>query len=208
MWFAILIAALTSYLLGNLNGSVCISALMKDDVRNHGSGNAGLTNFFRSYGFAGTGLVLLVDMIKTALGCLSAGLMLKAYGYFYEGLMLGAVAVSLGHDYPILLGFKGGKGILCGFTVALVLDWRIALFILAVFVIVFAVTRYVSLGSVLASAGFAVGFAVLHYDNVYILVGGVFLGLLALWMHRSNILRLVKGQETKTHLIPRDLNKQ
>ena len=65
MWFAILIAALTSYLLGNLNGSVCISALMKDDVRNHGSGNAGLTNFFRSYGFAGTGLVLLVDMIKT-----------------------------------------------------------------------------------------------------------------------------------------------
>ena len=208
MWFAILIAALTSYLLGNLNGSVCISALMKDDVRNHGSGNAGLTNFFRSYGFAGTGLVLLVDMIKTALGCLSAGLMLKAYGYFYEGLMLGAVAVSLGHDYPILLGFKGGKGILCGFTVALVLDWRIALFILAVFVIVFAVTRYVSLGSVLASAGFAVGFAVLHYDNVYILAGGVFLGLLALWMHRSNILRLVKGQETKTHLIHRDLNKQ
>ena len=87
-------------------------------------------------------------------------------------------------------------------------DWRIALFILAVFVIVFAVTRYVSLGSVLASAGFAVGFAVLHYDNVYILVGGVFLGLLALWMHRSNIVRLVKGQETKTHLIHRDLNKQ
>ena len=208
MWFAILIAALTSYLLGNLNGSVCISALMKDDVRNHGSGNAGLTNFFRSYGFAGTGLVLLVDMIKTALGCLSAGLMLKAHGCFYEGLMLGAVAVSLGHDFPILLGFKGGKGILCGFTVALVLDWRVALIILAVFVIVFAITRYVSLGSVLASAGFAVGFAVLHYDNVYILVGGVFLGLLALWMHRSNILRLVKGQETKTHLIHRDLNKQ
>ena len=63
MWFAILIAALSSYLLGNLNGSVCISALMEDDVRKHGSGNAGLTNFFRNYGFAGTGLVLLVDMI-------------------------------------------------------------------------------------------------------------------------------------------------
>ena len=208
MWFAILIAALSSYLLGNLNGSVCISALMEDDVRKHGSGNAGLTNFFRNYGFAGTGLVLLVDMIKTVLGCLSASLMLERFGYGYEGLMLGAVAVSLGHDFPILLGFKGGKGILCGFTVALVLDWRVALIILAVFVIVFAITRYVSLGSVLASAGFAVGFAVLHYDNVYILVGGVFLGLLALWMHRSNIVRLVKGQETKTHLIHRDLNKQ
>ena len=208
MWFAILIAALTSYLLGNLNGSVCISALMKDDVRNHGSGNAGLTNFFRSYGFAGTGLVLLVDMIKTALGCLSAGLMLKVYGCFYEGLMLGAVAVSLGHDFPILLGFKGGKGILCGFTVALVLDWRVALIILAVFIIAFAITRYVSLGSLLGSIGFGVGFVVLHFGNWVIMAGGAFLGLLAIFMHRKNILRLLQGKETKTHLIHRDLNKQ
>ena len=208
MWFAILIAALTAYLLGNLNGSVCISSLMQDDVRKHGSGNAGLTNFFRSYGFAGTGLVLLVDMIKTALGCLSAGLMLKAHGYFYEGLMLGAVAVSLGHDFPILLGFKGGKGILCGLTVALVLDWRIALIILGVFVISFAITRYVSLGSVLASVAFAVSFALLHFGDWVIMAGGVFLGLLALFMHRSNIVRLFMGKETKTHLIHRDLNKQ
>ena len=208
MWFAILIAALSSYLLGNLNGSVCISALMEDDVRKHGSGNAGLTNFFRNYGFAGTGLVLLVDMIKTALGCLSASLMLERFGYGYEGLMLGAVAVSLGHDFPILLGFRGGKGILCGFTVALVLDWRVALIILAVFVITFAVTRYVSLGSVLAAVGFCVGFVVFHFGKWLIVAGGVFLGLLAVWMHRKNILRLIQGKETKTHLIHRDLNKQ
>ena len=208
MWFAILIAALSSYLLGNLNGSVCISALMEDDVRKHGSGNAGLTNFFRNYGFAGTGLVLLVDMIKTVLGCLSASLMLERFGYGYEGMMLGAVAVSLGHDFPILLGFKGGKGILCGFTVALVLDWRVALIILAVFVITFAITRYVSLGSVLAAVGFGIGFVVFHFGNWVIVAGGVFLGLLAVWMHRSNILRLIQGKETKTHLIHRDLNKQ
>jgi glycerol-3-phosphate acyltransferase PlsY len=208
MWFAILIAALTSYLLGNLNGSVCISALMEDDVRKHGSGNAGLTNFFRNYGFAGTGLVLLVDMVKTALGCISASLMLERFGYGYEGLMLGAVAVSLGHDFPILLGFRGGKGILCGFTVALVLDWRVALIILAVFVITFAITRYVSLGSVLAAVGFGIGFAVLHSGNWVMVSGGIFLGLLALWMHRKNILRLIRGEETKTHLIHRDLNKQ
>lgn len=208
MWFAILIAVLTSYLLGNLNGSVCISALMEDDVRKHGSGNAGLTNFFRNYGFAGTGLVLLVDMIKTALGCFSASLMLSPYGYAYEGMMLGAVAVSLGHDFPILLGFKGGKGILCGFTVALVLDWRVALVVLAVFAITFAVTRYVSLGSILGAVAFGIGFAVFHVGNPSIVVGGIFLGLLALWMHRKNILRLLQGKETKTHLIHRDLNKQ
>ena len=208
MWFPILIAVLTSYLLGNLNGSVCISALMQDDVRKHGSGNAGLTNFFRSYGTAGTALVILTDMGKTALGCVSAGLILRPYGLWLEGLMLGAVAVSLGHDFPVLLGFRGGKGILCGFTVALVVDWRVALIILAVFVIAFAITRYVSLGSVLAAAAFGVGFGVLHYDNLYIMIGGIFLSLLALWMHRSNILRLIQGKETKTHLIHRDLNKQ
>ena len=207
MWFAILIAALTSYLLGNLNGSVCISALMQDDVRKHGSGNAGLTNFFRNYGFAGTGLVLLVDMIKTALGCISSSLMLAPYGYSYEGLMLGAVAVSLGHDFPILLGFKGGKGILCSFTVALILDWRVALIILGIFVIAFVITRYVSLGSILGAIGFSVLLALLNWGNVPIVAGSIFLGVLALWMHRKNILRLLQGKETKTHLIHRDLNK-
>ena len=209
MWYPIFIAAVAAYLLGNLNGSVCISALVADDdVRKHGSGNAGLTNFFRSYGGASTFLVILVDMGKAVIACLMAGLLLEPYGYYQEGLMLGAVAVSLGHDFPALLGFRGGKGILCGFSVALVLDWRIGLMILAVFVVAFAITRYVSLGSVLGALTFAVGFAVLHNDNLPVMLGGIFLGVLALWMHRSNIVRLVQGKESKVHLIHRDLNKK
>lgn len=208
MVYAIIICALTAYLLGNLNGSVCISALVAgDDVRKHGSGNAGLTNFFRSYGGASTFLVMLVDITKTALACLSGGLIMEHFGYGYEGMMLGAVAVSLGHDFPALLGFKGGKGILCGFTTALVLDWRIGLAVLVVFVIAFAVTRYVSLGSVLGAVVFALGFGLLHYDNLSIMIGGIFLGLLAIYMHRSNIVRLCKGTESKVHLIHRELNK-
>ena len=209
MVYALIIGALTAYLLGNLNGSVCISALVAgDDVRKHGSGNAGLTNFFRSYGGASTFLVMLVDVVKTALAALSCALILEPFGYGKEGLVLGAVAVSLGHDFPILLGFKGGKGILCGFTAAMILDWRIALAIFVVFVVAFAITRYVSLGSVLGAAVFAIGFAVLHNDNLYVMVGGIFLGLLAIYMHRSNIVRLCKGTESKVHLIHRDLNKQ
>ena len=209
MWYPILIGALTAYLLGNLNGSVCISTLVnKEDVRTHGSGNAGLTNFFRSYGSWSTLLVLAVDMTKTAIASLAAGLMLAPYGYYREGMMLGAVAVSLGHDFPALLGFKGGKGIVCGFTAAIVLDWRIALAILAVFVIAFAITRYVSLGSVLGAVTFGAGFAVLHHDNLYIMVGGLVLAALAIFMHRSNIARLIKGTESKVHLIHRDLNKK
>ena len=128
--------------------------------------------------------------------------------YGEEGAMLGAVAVSLGHDFPALLGFKGGKGIVCGLAVALVLDWRIALVILGVFVVVFAITRYVSLGSVLAALTFSAGFGVLHHDNIWIMVGGIFLGLLAVFMHRGNIVRLFKGTEKKVHLIHREKNKE
>ena len=209
MWYSVLIAALTAYLLGNLNGSVSISMLVADDdVRKHGSGNAGLTNFFRSYGSWSTLLVILVDMGKTAVACLMAGLLMAPYGLYQEGLMIGALAVSLGHDFPPLLGFRGGKGILCGFTIALVIDWRIALFILAIFAVAFAITRYVSLGSTLASAGFTLGFGVLHHDNLFVMIGGIFLGLLALWMHRSNIKRLLNGTESKVHLIHRDLNRK
>lgn len=208
MWYKILIAALTAYLLGNLNGSVCISALIADDdVRKHGSGNAGLTNFFRSYGSWSTLWVMAVDVAKTALSCLSAGLILEPFGYYQEGLMLGAVAVSLGHDFPVLLGCRGGKGVLCGLTAAVILDWRIALAITVVFVAAFWITRYVSLGSVLGAAVFVIGFALLHYHNTLIMIGGIFLGLLVIFMHRGNIARLIKGTESKVHLIHRDLNK-
>lgn len=208
MVWAVLVAALTAYLLGNLNGSVCISALFAhDDVRKHGSGNAGLTNFFRSYGSWSTLLVIVVDMLKTVAAGYTAGFALASFGYYREGLVLGTVMVSLGHDFPALLGFKGGKGILCGFTAALILDWRIALVMLGVFVIAFAITRYVSLGSVLGALTCSVGFGVVYYGDWIVMAGGVLIGLLAIYMHRSNIARLIKGTESKVHLIHRDLNK-
>ena len=208
MAWAVVVAALTAYLLGNLNGSVCISALVAgDDVRKHGSGNAGLTNFFRSYGGWSTFLVMAVDMLKTVAAAFGAGWMLASLGYYREGLVLGTVLVSLGHDFPALLGFKGGKGILCGFTAALILDWRIALVMLGVFVIAFAITRYVSLGSVLGALTCTVGFGVVYFGDWIVMAGGIFIGLLAIYMHRSNIARLIKGTESKVHLIHRDLNK-
>ena len=205
--FPVLIAALSAYLLGNLNGSVCISALFAhDDVRKHGSGNAGLTNFFRSYGGWSTLLVILVDVLKTALACYGAGLMLLPYGAYREGLMLGALGVSLGHDFPALLGFRGGKGILSGFAVALIMDWRIGLIIFAVFVITFAISRYVSLGSVLGALALSVCFVIFHHDNLFVMIGGILLGALAIFMHRTNLKRLFQGAEAKVHLIHKDEN--
>lgn len=208
MVWAVLVAALVAYLLGNLNGSVCVSALVAhDDVRKHGSGNAGLTNFFRSYGGWSTFLVIAVDMVKTVFATYGAAWILSSFGYYREGLVLGVVMVSVGHDFPVLLGFKGGKGILCGFTAALILDWRIALVMLAVFVIAFAITRYVSLGSVLGALTCCICFGVIHCGDWAMMLGGILIGLLAIYMHRSNIRRLIAGTESKVHLIHRDLNK-
>ena len=201
MLFPIVVIVVTCYLLGNLNGSVCISTLVAhDDVRNHGSGNAGLTNFIRNYGIKSGVLVMLIDVLKAACACFLGGLILKPFGYYQEGLMLGAISVSIGHDFPALLGFKGGKGILCGVTIAAVIDWRIAVIIFGAFAVVYAITQYVSLSSLVGSILFAVFFVVFHHDNLLLMLGGIVIGLLAVYMHRTNIVRLIKGTESKTNL--------
>lgn len=206
MWPQILITVLAGYLLGNLNGSVCVSALMHDDVRSHGSGNAGLTNFIRNYGAGRAFLVILIDAGKAIVACLAGGLLLAPYGCWLEGLTLGGLAVMLGHDYPALLGFRGGKGILSGLFVALVVDWRIALIILTVFAVVYLATKYVSLGSVLAAVAFGICFVIFHHDNLYVMLGGIAMSVLTIFMHRGNIVRLVKGNERKTNLFKKGTN--
>ena len=200
MWFSILIGMLVSYLLGNLNGAVCMSALHHDDVRSHGSGNAGLTNFIRNYGVGQAIYVILIDAGKAALACILTGLLLRPFGLYAEGTALGGLAVMLGHNFPALLGFKGGKGILSGLFIALVVDWRIALIILGVFLAAYLLTQYVSLGSVLAAVAFVVSFAALHTDNLTVMICGIVMGSLAVFMHRGNIVRLIKGEERKTNL--------
>ena len=201
MWYAALIAALTGYLLGNLNGAVCVSALVAhDDVRKHGSGNAGLTNFIRNYGAANGLFVVLIDGLKAVLACLAGGLILEPYGFGREGMALSGLAVMLGHVFPALLGFKGGKGILSGLFIALTIDWRVALLILLVFAAAYGLTQYVSLGSVLAAAAFGIGFVLFHHGQPIVMVCGIAMSTLAIYMHRDNIRRLLKGQERKTNL--------
>ena len=200
MWLSVLVAVLVGYMLGNLNGAVCISALMHDDVRSHGSGNAGLTNFIRNYGSGRALLVILIDAGKAALACVAGGLLLRTHSSFTDGAAIAGVAVMLGHDFPALLGFRGGKGILSGLFIALVVDWRIGLLILGVFAVVYLLTKYVSLGSVLAAAVFCASFAVLHNEDPVVMLCGIFMGGLTIYMHRGNIVRLLKGQERKTDL--------
>lgn len=199
----LLVTALACYFLGNHNGAICVSAMLHDDVREHGSGNAGLTNFIRNFGASRSVLVILIDVLKAVLACWLAGVIFTPYGYALEGKVLGGVCVMLGHDFPALMGFRGGKGILSGWFIAWMIDWRVGLLIAIVFFAAYFLTQYVSLGSVLAAATFAVGFAVFHHDNIPVLIGCCFMSALTLFQHRGNIVRLVKRQERKTNLFGR-----
>ena len=202
MILSVILAAVIAYLLGNLNGAVVISRLVAhEDVRTKGSGNAGLTNFTRNYGAATSVFVILIDVGKAVAACLIGGLLLKRFGHYTDGIALGGLFVILGHDFPALLGFKGGKGILSGVTVALMLDWRIGLFVFGIFLVAYLLTKYVSLGSVLSSGSYGFFYAWIHWGEGWFPIAvGLFLSCLIVWMHRSNIVRLVKGEERKTNL--------
>ena len=202
MAISCILAAVIAYLLGNLNGAVVISRLVAhEDVRTKGSGNAGLTNFTRNYGAATSIFVILIDVGKAVAACLIGGLLLKKYGYYTEGIALGGLFVILGHDFPALLGFKGGKGILSGVTVASMMDWHLGLLVFGIFLVAYLLTGYVSLGSILSSGSFGFFYAWFHPERLFPVIVGFFLSALIVWMHRGNIVRLVKGEERKTNLL-------
>ena len=196
----IIITVLVSYFLGNHNGAICVSHMLHDDVRDHGSGNAGLTNFIRNYGSSRALLVILIDVLKAVLACWLGAILFAPYGYALEGKVLAGVAVMVGHDFPALLGFRGGKGILSGWFIAWMIDWRVGLLIAIVFFGVYFPTHLVSLCSILSAAAFAVGFLVLYWGNPLVVAGTVFMGALTIFQHRANIVRLVKKQEKQVDL--------
>lgn len=199
MVFAIVLTVLLSYLLGNLNGAILLSRLlMKDDVRRHGSGNAGFTNFFRNYGKGTSLLVIVIDGAKTALSCLLGAFLLGNYGMRTEGMLLGGLCATLGHDFPALLGFRGGKGIVCGFLTALVTDWRVGLILLALFAVSYLTTKYVSLASLLCALGFGILFPLFYPGRIWVILPALSMALLAIVLHRENLKRLMKGEERKT----------
>lgn len=132
MVLRVVVIILASYFLGNLNGAILISRLLAhDDVRRHGSGNAGFTNFCRNYGSLSGLLVFAIDALKAVAACALGRVLLTPLGYGLEGAVLGALFVGIGHDFPATLGFHGGKGIVCGFASAMMLDWRVGLCALA-----------------------------------------------------------------------------
>ncbi len=199
MIWRIIACALMGYLFGTLNGAIVISKLTKhEDVREKGSGNAGLTNFLRSYGGWSTLLVVLIDLGKMVAACLLATLIYSEDTEIAK--MTAGVAVQIGHIFPIFFGLHGGKGILCSAALAFMMDWRIFAIAFSLFVVVFLLTKYVSLGSIVAAAAYGVLFVVFFSEKPWVWGMGLFMAALAIFMHRSNIIRLIRGEERKTHL--------
>lgn len=206
MGLPLLLVAAAAYLLGCSNGAVIVSKyILRDDVRTHGSGNAGLTNFYRTFGGPLTLVVILCDVLK-AVAAVWAGILMARYwdGGFWsqEAIVLvfakywAGLFCLLGHMFPCMFGFRGGKGILSGGTIALMLDPRIALVVWGGFLLLVFLTRWVSLGSCWAAASFpfATWFV---YQDLLLLVLAAVIGGLILWQHRTNIVRLVQGKENK-----------
>jgi glycerol-3-phosphate acyltransferase PlsY len=199
---SILLFVLTAaicYFLGCFNGAVIVSKyILKDDVRGHGSGNAGLTNFYRTFGGPLTLVVILCDVLKAVFAVLIGTALIghtgvggELFGKYFAGL-----CCILGHMFPCMFHFKGGKGILSGGVLAIMIDWRVALVVWGGFLILSALTRYVSLGSLWAGVTFPIA-TWFVFSNVVILALAAVIGVLIVWGHRANIGRLLHGTESK-----------
>ena len=197
---------LVSYLLGSINSGIIVSRIFySDDVRNHGSGNAGLTNMYRTYGKRAAALTLAGDMLKVFISLLFCAFF---FGFLYKsGLSyqpvcyLSAFFCQLGHIKPIFYKFKGGKGVLCAAAAILLLAPFVFLVLLLVFISLVSMTKYISVGSI-AIAFFLpftirANMSILGATDPIITGFCAIIGLTVIICHRSNIKRLQKGTESK-----------
>ena len=197
-----LVVAVVGYFCGCFNGAVIVSKyILRDDVRKHGSGNAGLTNFYRTFGGPLTLVVILTDVLK-AIVAVWVGILAAKYFVLDDALVIAlgkywaGTFCLIGHMFPCMFQFKGGKGILSGGTIAIMMDWRVALVVWGGFLVLAIITKWVSLGSCWAGLSFPfVSWFV--YQDVVILLLAIVCGVLILWKHRGNMKRILKGEESK-----------
>ncbi len=198
------LTAIIGYIMGSVNGSIIVSRfLFGSDVRRQGSGNAGLTNFYRTYGITGIVGVIAIDVLKGVLGTLIGGLLLNLAapaGFEAEftdvGRLVATFCVILGHVFPIFYGFKGGKGILTGVSCVFVVDYHAAIIALVIFAIVVVATHYVSLGSVLSTLSVPVTLLANGFSGICMILTIVSVALIVI-KHAENISRLIHHKEPK-----------
>ncbi len=212
----VIISIAVSYLLGSINSAILISnVIYRDDIRNHGSGNGGMTNMLRTFGMKAAGLTLLGDLLKTALSIFITGILLGFYYNFgisgYLGFCyMSALFAVLGHVFPIYYGFKGGKGVLVTAVSALILSPIPFLVLMLLFVAIVYFSKYVSLGSVSVAVLYPVllnGYFAIFGANP----GGIaqlsvtIIAIFIVWCHRENLKRISDRTERKISFKKKDV---
>ncbi|MBQ8525356.1 MAG: glycerol-3-phosphate 1-O-acyltransferase PlsY [Clostridia bacterium] len=199
----ILFASAIAYFLGSINTSIIVSKLMgKSDIRTQGSGNAGATNTLRVLGKGAALVVVIGDFLKGALAILVARFAFRFFEVSGNEMIpqyFAALSVIVGHIYPVFFGFRGGKGIMTSIATVFMLDWEIAVILLLIFITIFLATRYVSLGSCVSSVMYPVLVYMFHSHDTYFIATAAVCAVLAVYKHRSNIQRLIRGTESKTY---------
>lgn len=190
-----------AYLIGSINSSILISkAVTGKDIRKSGSGNAGATNMLRTMGKKYAIITLVIDILKGVVALLLAKLAISL-GAYDVSMYIAGVAVVVGHNFPVFFGFKGGKGVATSLGVVLLLDWKIGLITLVIALAIMAISKYVSLGSIMAAAVFiilqTVVMAVTYSFDITRFICVLILGGLLIIRHRANIVRLLNGTENK-----------
>ena len=183
---------IVGYLFGNIESAYLVGKVKKIDVRHKGSGNLGAANTFRILGTKAGLLVFLGDCIKAALAAL-AGLLIAGH----NGAVLGGFGAILGHNWPVFLSFKGGKGIAATFGMTVVLAPAIAGILAVVFLLVALISRVMSLGSMIGVCLLPVLVAIFMPGDSVFLIGSIVMAVMALIRHRENIIRLINKSENK-----------
>ena len=217
----ILATVVIGYLVGSVSFSIIFTRLFdKKDIRTMGSGNAGFTNVLRSVGKLPSILTFIFDFAKGLLAVYLGMLIFQASGAPFIvkqcGIYLAGVACILGHVFPLYFHFKGGKGVLTSAALILIIDWRIFLIVVGVFLIVFLISKIISLASISAAVSLPIGtFLVTYfadyrpnlsysfdkgYSLAYVVVTTAFsliLAALVVGKHHANIGRILRGEEKK-----------
>lgn len=197
MVIAALVCMIVPYLLGSINPAILISKIFyHEDIRNFGSGNAGTTNMLRTYGKGAAAATFLTDLAKAALAFFFGG-----FVWGVPGSALAGFFVIFGHMFPIYYKFKGGKGVACLTVIVLLTDPLTFLALLAMYVIIVAGTKYISLASVMCAFMYPIllrAFSTFNSENQgWPMIMAIFSTIAVVFMHRENLKRLWNGKESK-----------
>ncbi|HBD85906.1 MAG TPA: hypothetical protein DC001_00600 [Clostridiales bacterium] len=192
----LVIIAVIAYCLGCINGAIITSTkIFHKDIRQFGSGNAGLANFYRNFGVKGLAMVAGIDIAKGLAAAMIGGWLLGITGdHAVIGKLFATFCMVLGHIYPAFYEFRGGKGILGGIAAVFWIDWRIGFICVIVFVIAVAFSRHISLGSILGCASFPISMMVFEYSWLAVVLALLSTSIMLI-RHIENMKRILNHTE-------------